>query len=71
MMGREVRLCTCPRGRNGLSCPVHVMNNEIVQPFIKANPLFVQIAWELDLNWASEGISELFWQHTHVDGWEM
>lgn len=71
MMGRKLRLCTCPSNRNGLLCAVHVQNNPAVQRLISECPLFVGTAWEFDLHWATDWASQLFWQHTHVDGWAM
>lgn len=67
----DVRLCTCPRDRNGLGCPVHVRDNPAVQRLISECPLFVRTAWEFDLHWATDRASRLFWQHTRNDGWPM
>ncbi|EIC63587.1 hypothetical protein OUW_20426 [Mycobacteroides abscessus M93] len=50
---------------------MHVQNNPAVQRLISECPLFVGTAWEFDLHWATDWASQLFWQHTHVDGWAM
>ncbi|AHB31767.1 hypothetical protein PBI_BERNARDO_90 [Mycobacterium phage Bernardo] len=61
--------CTCADRRNDIECPAHVENNHMAQAFIRRNPLYVQIAWELDLHWASDRVDRLFYQHNHVEGW--
>ncbi|WP_165593104.1 hypothetical protein [Mycobacteroides abscessus] len=48
-----------------------MQNNPAVQRLISECPLFVGTAWEFDLHWATDWASQLFWQHTHVDGWAM
>jgi hypothetical protein len=63
--------CTCPDRRNGIDCPEHVLNNPMVTKAITATPLFVQIAWELDLNWSTDTVARLFWQHNRYSDWPM
>lgn len=67
----HVDLCTCPPSRNGIDCPDHVLNNPAVRPYMLAHPIFIQVAWDLDLNWAAEPMDRLFWQHDRIEGWPM
>jgi len=62
-------ICSCTSDRNDLHCLWHVRANARVQHYISQWPIYIQIAWEMDLSWAHMHVKELFAQHKPLEGW--
>ncbi len=59
-------VCTCPPDRNGPYCPVH---GHVWLSRAAKERFFIETAWELDLNWATDRVDRLFWQHERLSMW--